>query len=155
MRLTDQGKCEGTFNLIFIGYLILNNLHLSQFDYLWLIIFDCILISYLHSSLNFQYKCFSLHNGIEDVDRSIGNDVETLKGTWKLHSIKKKLSSNVFALDKRKYSCFCHVCIDNTKSNDVSEKKMYVNDWKHTELNTKGKMSVAMFEEMQSEETTI
>ena len=32
---------------------------------------------------------------------------------------------------------------------------MYVNDWKHTELNTKGKMSIAMFEEMQSEEITI
>ena len=49
----------------------------------------------------------------------------------------------MFAFDKRKYSCFCDVCIDNTKSNDVCEKKMYVNDWKHTELNTKGKMSVA------------
>ena len=32
---------------------------------------------------------------------------------------------------------------------------MYVKYWKHTELNTKGKTSVAMFEEMQSEETTI
>ena len=32
---------------------------------------------------------------------------------------------------------------------------MYVNDWKHTKLNTNGKMSVEMFEEMQSEETTI
>ena len=70
-------------------------------------------------------------------------------------SIKRKLSRNVFALDKRKYSCFCDVYIDNTKSNDVCENKMYVNDWKHIELNTNGKMSVAMFEEMQSEETTI
>ena len=50
---------------------------------------------------------------------------------------------------------FLHVCIDNTKSNEVCDNKMYVNDWKHTELNTKGKMSVAMFEEMKSEETTI
>ena len=72
-----------------------------------------------------------------------------------MNSIQTKLSTNVFALDKRKYSCFCDVCIDNTKSNHVCEKKMYVNDWKHTELNTKGKISVAMFEEMQSEETTI
>ena len=61
----------------------------------------------------------------------------------------------MFALDKRKDSCFFHVCIDNTKSNDICENKMYVNDWKHTELNTKGKMSVAMIEEMESEETTI
>ena len=61
----------------------------------------------------------------------------------------------MFALDKIKYSCFFHVYIDNTKSIDVYENKMYVNDWKHTELNTKGKMFVAMFEEMQSEETTI
>ena len=34
-------------------------------------------------------------------------------------------------------------------------KKMYVKDWQHTKLNTKVKMSVAMFEEMQLEETTI
>ena len=72
-----------------------------------------------------------------------------------MHSIQTKSSRNVFALDKRKYSCFCDVYIDNTTSNDVCENKMYVNDWKHTELNTKGKMFVAMFEEMQSEETTI
>ena len=98
---------------------------------------------------------FFWHIGIEDVDRSIGNDVETIKGTRKFHSIKKKLSKNVFALDKRKYSFFSHVFIDNTKSNDVCENKIYVNDWKHTELNTMGKMSVAMFEEMQLEETTI
>ena len=32
---------------------------------------------------------------------------------------------------------------------------MYVKDWKYTELNTKGKMPIAMFEEMKSEETTI
>ena len=98
---------------------------------------------------------FFWHIGIEDVDRSIGNDVETIKGTRKLHSIKTKLSTKVFALDKRKYSCFFHVFIDNTKSNDVFENKMYVKDWKHTELNTKGKMFVAMFEETQSEDTTI
>ena len=72
-----------------------------------------------------------------------------------MHSVKTKLSTNVFSLDKRKYSCFCYVCIDNTKFNDVCENKMYVKYWKHTELNTKGKMFVAMFEEMQSEETTI
>ena len=72
-----------------------------------------------------------------------------------MHSIKTKLSINVFALDKQKYSCFFHVYIDNTESNDVCEKKMYVKYWKHTELNTKGKMFVAMFEEMQSKETTI
>ena len=72
-----------------------------------------------------------------------------------MHSIQTKLSTNVFALDKRKYSCFCDVFIDNTKSNDFCENKMYVNDLKHTELNTKGKMSVAMFEEMELDETTI
>ena len=65
------------------------------------------------------------------------------------------LYKNVFVLDKRKYCCFFHVCIDNKKSNDVCENKMYVNDWKHIELNTKGKMFVAMFEEMQSEETIV
>ena len=120
-----------------------------------MIIFDGILISYLNSSFNFPYKVFFWHIGIEDVDRSIGNVIETIKGTRKLHSIKTKLSRNVFASDKRKYSCFCHVCIDNTESNDVCEKKMYVKYHKHIELNTKRKISIAMFEEMQSEETTI
>ena len=72
-----------------------------------------------------------------------------------MHSNKTKSSINVFELDKRKYSCFCPICIENTKSNDVCENKMYVKDWKHTELNTKGKMSIEMFEEMQSEVTTI
>ena len=72
-----------------------------------------------------------------------------------MHSIKTKLSTNVFALDKIKYYCFCHVCIHNTESNDICENKMYVKYWKHTKLDTKGKMSSAMFEEMQSEETTI
>ena len=72
-----------------------------------------------------------------------------------MNSIKTNSSRNVFLLDKRKYSCFCHVCIGNTKSNDVCENKMYVKDWKHTELNTKGKMFIVMFEEIQSEETTI
>ena len=61
----------------------------------------------------------------------------------------------MFSLDKRKYSCFCHVCIDNKKSNDVCENKMYVKYWQHTWLNTKGKIPVANFEEMQSKETTI
>ena len=119
-------------------------------DYLWWY-FDIIFTLFFEFSI---YRFF-WHIGIEYVDRSIGNDVETIKGTQKLHSIKTKLSTNVFALDKRKYSCFCHVCIDNTKSNDICENKMYVKYWKHIELNTKGKMSVAMFEEMQSEETTI
>ena len=96
-----------------------------------MIIFDGILISYLYSSLNFPYRFF-WNIRVEDVDRSIGNDVETIKGTRKLHSIKTKLSTNVFALDKRKYYCFCHVCIDNTKSIDVCENKMYVKYWQHT-----------------------
>ena len=69
---------------------------------------------------------FFWHIGVQDVDRSIGDDVETIKETQKLHSIKTKLSKNVFALDKIKYSCFCHVCIDNKESNDICENKMYV-----------------------------
>ena len=125
-------------------------MHIYHNYYLWWY-FDIIFTFFFEFSI---YRCF-WHIEIEDVERSIGNDVEAIKGTRKLHSIKTKLSKNVFALDKRKYSCFCHVCIDNTKSNDVCENKMYVNDWKHTELNTKGKMSVAMFEEMESDETTI
>ena len=149
MRLTVWGKGEGTFNLIFIGYIILNSVHLSQWLSLmvfWYHIYILLLIFLI---------VFFLHIGVEDVDISIGNDIETIKGTWKLHSIKTNLSANVFALDKRKYSCSFHVCINKTKSNNVCENKMYVKDWKHTKLNKKGKMFIAMFEEMQSEETTI
>ena len=59
----------------------------------------------------------------------------------------------MFGFDKIKYSCFCHVCIEDIESNDVCENNMYVKDWKHIYLNTKGKMYVANFEEMQLEET--
>ena len=125
-------------------------MHIYHNDYLWWY-FDIIITFFFE----FSIYSFFWHIGIEDVDRSIGNDVETIKGTRKLHSVKTKLSTNVFSLDKRKYSCFFHVFINNRESNDVCEKKMYVKYWKHAELNTKGKMSVAMSEEMKSEETTI
>ena len=104
--------------------------------------------------MNFSNIVF-WHIGVQDVDRSIGNDDETIKGTRKLHSIKTKEYQNVFAFDKIKYSCFFHFCIDDTKSNYICENNMYVKYWKHTKLNTKGKMSVANFEEMQSEETIL
>lgn len=61
----------------------------------------------------------------------------------------------MFAFDKRKYSCVCIVCIKVTQSNDVCENNMYVKPWQHTKLNTKGKVSVASFEEMESEETIV
>ena len=80
--------------------------------------------------MNFPYRFF-WHIGVQDIYRLTGHDVEIIKGTRKLHSIKKKLSKKVFALDKRKYSCFCHVCIENIESNDVCENKMYVKDWQH------------------------
>ena len=136
-----------------------------QFNFYWIsnfkhctfitIIFDGILISYLHSSLNFPYIGFFWHIGFEYVDRPIGNDVETIKGNRKLHSIKTNLSTNAFAMDKRKYSCFFHVWIGNIESNDVCENKIYVKDWQNTKLNTKWKMYVANFEEMKLEETTV
>ena len=55
----------------------------------------------------------------------------------------------------KKIFLFCPVCIDGTQSNDVCENNMYVKYWQHTKLNTKGKMSVANFEEMQLEETIV
>ena len=85
------------------------------------------------------------------VDRASGNDVEAIKGTRKLHSIKTKEYQNVFAFDKIKYSCFFYVCINDIESNDVCENNMYVKYWQHIKLNTKGKISIANFEEIQSE----
>ena len=69
--------------------------------------------------------------------------------------MKTKDYQNAFSFDKRKYSCFCHVCIEDTQFNDVCENNMYVKAWQHTKLNTKGKMSVAIFEEMEPEETIV
>ena len=70
-----------------------------------MIIFDSILITNLYSSLNFKDRVFC-HIGVQDVGRSIGYDVKTIKGPRILHSIKNNMSKNVFTLDKRKYYCF-------------------------------------------------
>ena len=59
----------------------------------------------------------------------------------------------MFEFDKIKESCFCHVCIEDTQFNDVCENNMYVKAWQHTQLNTKGKIFLSSFEEMESKET--
>jgi hypothetical protein len=56
----------------------------------------------------------------------------------------------VFAFDRRNESCFCLVCIEDTKSIDICENENaeYVKAWRHTKLNIKGKMPLARLEEM-------
>ena len=63
----------------------------------------------------------------------------------------------MFAFDSRKQSCFCHICTKNVESTEVSENIMnnYVKHWKHTEINTKGKMPLASIEELESKEIKI
>jgi hypothetical protein len=95
--------------------------------------------------------------GIQDVNRSIPYDANTIPGTRKIHSVKTKRYQNVFAFDRRNESCFCSVCIEDTKSIDICENKNaeYVKAWRHTELNVKGKMPLASSKEMESNETIV
>jgi hypothetical protein len=78
-------------------------------------------------------------------------------GTRKIHSVKTKHFQNGFAFDRRNDSCFCSICIEDTKSIDICENEnaRYVKDWRHTELNVKGKMSLSSLEEMESNETIV
>jgi hypothetical protein len=78
-------------------------------------------------------------------------------GTRKIHLVKTKHFPNVFSFDRRNESCFCSVCIEDTKSIDICENENagYVKAWRHTELNIKGKMSLASSEEMESNETIV
>ena len=63
----------------------------------------------------------------------------------------------MFAFDGRNKSCFCSVFIEDTKSTDICENKTekYVKAWRHTEINTKGKMPLASVEEIESNETIV
>ena len=92
------------------------------------------------------------HIGIQDIDRLIPCDASTIHGTRDLHSIKTKTFQNVFSLDSRKLTCFCPICMEDTKSIDNCESinDNYGEPWKHNEINLKGKMPLASFEELES-----
>ena len=63
----------------------------------------------------------------------------------------------MFAFDSRNQACFCHICTENVESTKVCENitNKYVKHWKHTEINTKGKMPLESIEELESEEIKI
>ena len=105
----------------------------------------------------FMLEGFLWHIGIQDVDRSIPFDGSTIHGTRYLHSIKTKTFQNVFSFDSRKLTCFCPICMEDTKSIDMCEKinENYVKPWKHNEINLKGKMPLTIFEEIESEDIAI
>jgi hypothetical protein len=75
----------------------------------------------------------------------------------KLYSIKTKPFQNVFGFDGRNKSCFCSFCIEVTESTYICEKEIekYVKTWRHTKINTKGKMTLASLEEIESNETIV
>ena len=100
---------------------------------------------------------FFWYVGIEAVNRSIPYDASTIHETQKVHSFKTKRFQNGFSFDRINDSCFCSVCIEDTKSIDICENENagYVKAWRHTELNVKGKMSLASSEEMESNETIV
>ena len=95
--------------------------------------------------------------GVQDIDRSIPYKAITIHGTRELHSIQTKSFQNVFAIDSRKQSCFCHICTENVESTEVCENitNNYVKHWKHTEINSKGKMPLASIKELESKEIKI
>jgi hypothetical protein len=100
---------------------------------------------------------FFWYVGIQDVNRSIQYDVSTIPKTRKIHSVKKKRYQNVFSFDRRNDSCFCSVCIEDIESIVICENENaeYVKAWRHTELNVKGKMALAILEKMESNETIV
>ena len=100
---------------------------------------------------------FFWHIGIQDIDRSIPYDASTIHGTRDLHSIKTKTFQNVFSFDSRKLTCFCPICMEDTESIENCENinNNYVKPWKHNEINLKGKMPLASFEELESEDIAI
>jgi len=105
----------------------------------------------------FMFDRFFWHIGAKDVDRSIPYDASTIHGTRDLHSIKTKNFQNVFSFDSRKLTCFCHVCVEDTETNDICENinDNYVKPWKHNEINQKGKLPLASVEELESEDMSI
>ena len=100
---------------------------------------------------------FFWHFGIQYVDRSTPYDATTIHGTQDLHSIKTKTFQNVFSFDSRKLTCFCPICIEDTKSIEICENinDNYVKPWKHNEINLKGKIPLASFEELESDDIVI
>jgi hypothetical protein len=63
----------------------------------------------------------------------------------------------VFAFDRRNESCFCSVCIEDPKSIDIceNENSEYVEAWRHTKLNIKGKIQLASSKDMESNATIV
>ena len=63
----------------------------------------------------------------------------------------------MFSFDSRKLTCFCPICMEDTESVENCENinDNYVKPWKHNEINLKGKMPLASFEELESEDIAI
>jgi hypothetical protein len=100
---------------------------------------------------------FVWYVGIQDVNRSISYDASTIPRTRKIHSVKTKRYQFFFSFDRINESCFCSVCIEDTKSIDICENQNaeYVKAWRHTKLNVKEKMPLASSEDMESNETIV
>ena len=63
----------------------------------------------------------------------------------------------MFSFDSRKLTCFYPICMEDTESIIVCENinDNYVKPWKHNKINLKGKMPLAIFEELESEDISI
>ena len=63
----------------------------------------------------------------------------------------------MFSFDSWKLTRFCPICIEDTESIEICENinDNYVKPWKHNEINLEGKMSLASFEELESEDIAI
>ena len=63
----------------------------------------------------------------------------------------------MFSFDSRKLTCFCPICIEDIESIEICENinDYYVKPWKHNEINLKGKMPLASFDGLESEDIAI
>ena len=93
-----------------------------------------------------------MHIGIQDVEIAILYEPRTMHEPRYLKSIRTKSFQNVFAFDSRKQSCFCPICIEDTRSIEVCENIVdnYVKDWKQIIVNQNGNIPLKSLEKLES-----
>ena len=77
-----------------------------------------------HLNNLFKNHKFFLHIEIQDVNRQIPYEASTIHGTQKLHLVKMKSMKIYLHVIEGTKSCFCSVCIEDTQSTEIFEKKI-------------------------------
>ena len=86
---------------------------------------------------------------LDDVNRFI-------PWTPKLHYVRSEYMGEIFAIEMRKYACFCEFCIDKDGCGlDQCEMHAYVKQWKYVPLTLKGPHPIRTWKDMHTEEAII